>query len=78
MKRIPQYVGFRLLRQLPSSLAPYSNLAFYHTNSLGRYMLALNQTFIISIAVGGIATCAAFFVEWKSVKGKKLTPGGAA
>ena len=25
---IPQYVGFRLLRQLPGSLAPYSNLAF--------------------------------------------------
>ena len=41
-------------------------------------MLALNQAFVISIAVGGIATCAACFVEWKSVKGKKISPGGAA
>ncbi|TVY67383.1 Efflux pump roqT [Lachnellula suecica] len=42
------------------------------------YMLALNQSYIISIAVGAIATIAACFVEWKSVKGKKLAPAGAA
>lgn len=42
------------------------------------YMVALNQAFVISIAVGGIATFAACFVEWKSVKGQKISPGGAA
>lgn len=42
------------------------------------YMMALNEAYVISIAVGGIATIAACFVEWKSVKGKKIQAGGAA
>jgi hypothetical protein len=42
------------------------------------YMLALNQAFVISIAVATIATIATCLVEWKSVKGKKIAPGGAA
>jgi hypothetical protein len=35
-KCILQYVGLWLLRQLLDSWTPYSNSAFYHTNSLGR------------------------------------------
>jgi hypothetical protein len=38
---------------------------------LQAYNLALDQAFILPIAVGGIAFCLSFFVEWKSVKGKK-------
>ena len=37
------------------------------------YMAGLKQAFVIAIACGGIATICACFVEWKSVKGKKLT-----
>jgi hypothetical protein len=39
---------------------------------LAAYMVGLKQAFVISIACGGIATIAACFVEWKSVKGKKI------
>ncbi|KAG9239433.1 major facilitator superfamily domain-containing protein [Amylocarpus encephaloides] len=42
------------------------------------YMKAIDEAFIIAIAVGGIATVVACFVEWKSVKGKKIVQGGAA
>ena len=38
---------------------------------LQAYMLALNGAFILPIACGGIAFCLSFFIEWKSVKGKK-------
>ncbi|RDL41997.1 uncharacterized protein BP5553_01976 [Venustampulla echinocandica] len=41
------------------------------------YMMALNQAFIIAIAVGGLAAIFGCFVEWKSVKGVKLAPGAA-
>lgn len=39
---------------------------------LQAYMLGLKQAFVISIACGGIAVISACFVEWKSVKGKKI------
>jgi len=41
------------------------------------YMAGLKQAFIISIACGAIGTICACFVEWKSVKGKKLVPTAA-
>ncbi|KAH8592475.1 putative major facilitator superfamily transporter [Bisporella sp. PMI_857] len=41
------------------------------------YMKALNEAYIPAIAFGGIATFCACFVEWKSVKGKKIVPAGA-
>jgi hypothetical protein len=41
------------------------------------YMKALNDSYVVPIAVGGIATIFACFVEWKSVKGKSIVPGGA-
>ena len=44
---------------------------------LKAYMVALQQAYVIAIAVGGIATISACFVEWKNVKGKKLTPVAA-
>lgn len=44
---------------------------------LKAYMVALQQAFVISIAVGGIAVICACFVEWKNVKGKKIVPTGA-
>ena len=45
---------------------------------LKAYVIAIENAFILPIAVGSIAAVCAIFVEWKSVKGKKLTPGGAA
>ncbi|CAI7619037.1 unnamed protein product [Penicillium glandicola] len=42
------------------------------------YNDALMQTFIVSAAVASISIIGALFVEWKSVKGKNLAPGGAA
>jgi hypothetical protein len=45
---------------------------------LNAYMKAISEAFVIAIAVGGIATFFACFVEWKSVKGKKIVQGGAA
>jgi hypothetical protein len=44
---------------------------------LQAYNLALNEAFILPIAVGGIAFCLSFFVEWKSVKGKKIVAAAA-
>jgi len=44
---------------------------------LRAYMIALQQAYVISIAVGGIATICACFVEWKNVKGKKIIPAAA-
>jgi hypothetical protein len=40
---------------------------------LKAYMAALAQSYILPIAVGGIATICALFVEWKSVKGKNIS-----
>ena len=45
---------------------------------LKAYVIALENAFVLPIAVGSIAAICACFVEWKSVKGKKLTPAGAA
>jgi hypothetical protein len=42
------------------------------------YMGALQEAFVISIAVGGIAVICALFVEWKNVKGKKIEMTAAA
>ncbi|PPJ55452.1 hypothetical protein CBER1_02756 [Cercospora berteroae] len=42
------------------------------------YNLAVTRAFIMPIAVAGLAFLAALAFEWKSVKGKKLTMGGAA
>ena len=44
---------------------------------LKAYMVALGQAYVIPIAVGGIATICACFVEWKSVKGKKIVAAAA-
>ncbi|KAB8291264.1 hypothetical protein EYC80_009950 [Monilinia laxa] len=41
------------------------------------YCKALDDSFVLSIAVGGIATICACFVEWESVKGKKIDHGAA-
>lgn len=41
------------------------------------YMTALQQAYVMSIAVGGIAVICACFVEWKSVKGKQIVPAAA-
>jgi hypothetical protein len=44
---------------------------------LKAYMVALAQAYVIPIVVGGIATICACFVEWKSVKGKKIVAAAA-
>ncbi len=41
------------------------------------YMGGLRKAFVISIACGSIAVICSCFVEWKSVKGKKLAPAAA-
>jgi Na+/melibiose symporter-like transporter len=80
VKYIPQYApdvnpgvvyaaGATHLREVipPASLAAV----------LKAYCLALDQSFVLAIAVGGIATGCACFVEWKSVKGKKIVATAA-
>ncbi|CAG8949328.1 hypothetical protein HYFRA_00004954 [Hymenoscyphus fraxineus] len=47
-------------------------------NVLVAYMKAINETFVIAIAVGSLATIFACFVEGKSVKGKRIEQGGVA
>ena len=42
------------------------------------YNDALVQTFIVGAAMASISMIGALCMEWKSVKGKKLAPGGAA
>jgi hypothetical protein len=41
------------------------------------YNKAVTTAFILPIAVGGLAAISSLLMEWKSVKGKKLIPGGA-
>jgi len=41
------------------------------------YMVALSDAYTIAIAFGGLTTICACFVEWKSVKGKKITAAAA-
>lgn len=38
---------------------------------------AVTRAFILPIATSGLAALASLMMEWKSVKGKKLMPGGA-
>ena len=45
---------------------------------LDAYAKSLNSTFDVAITMAGMAFFMACGVEFKSVKGKKLTPGGAA
>lgn len=45
---------------------------------LEAYVTAVTTAFVLPIAVGGIAFCFSFLMEWKSVKGKSLIPGGGA
>lgn len=45
---------------------------------LQAYDLAIRKSFILPIAVGGCALIASFFMEWKSVKDKKLVAAAGA
>jgi hypothetical protein len=45
---------------------------------LEAYTKAIVTAFIVAIATAGLATAVSFGMERKSVKGKKLMPGGAA
>ncbi len=45
---------------------------------LQAYMTALQQAYVMSIAVAGIAVILSCFVEWKNVKGQKIELGAAA
>ena len=45
---------------------------------LQAYTNAVTSAFILAIATGGIAFFVSLAMEWKSVKGKKLLPGGGA
>ena len=46
--------------------------------TLRAYNTGVTSAFILPIAVTSIAFLCSLFVEWKSVKGKKIAPGGAA
>ena len=39
---------------------------------LSAYNLTLTQTFYVSVAAGAVSIVGAAFVEWKSMKGKKI------
>jgi len=42
------------------------------------YANSLDATFEVAIAMAGIAAIMACFIEFKSIKGKKIGPGAAA
>jgi hypothetical protein len=42
------------------------------------YNMAVTTAFILPIAVSGLAALSSLLMEWKSVKGKSLIPGGGA
>ncbi len=44
---------------------------------LQSYDIAVTTAFILPIAVGGLAAISSLLMEWKSVKGVSLIPGGA-
>ncbi|ORY13473.1 major facilitator superfamily domain-containing protein [Clohesyomyces aquaticus] len=48
------------------------------TRVLEAYTKAIDNAFTLAIATAGIAVFVSFFMEMRSVKGKKLLPGGAA
>jgi hypothetical protein len=45
---------------------------------LEAYVTAITQCFVLAIATGGLAFICSLFLEWKSVKGKKLMQSGGA
>ena len=45
---------------------------------LAAYASSLDATFEVAIAMAGIAAIMACFIEFKSIKGKKIGPGAAA
>lgn len=45
---------------------------------LEAYSTSVTSAFILSIAVGGLATISTLLLEWKSVKGKNLMAGAGA
>ncbi|KAI9819987.1 MAG: hypothetical protein M1827_006557 [Pycnora praestabilis] len=45
---------------------------------LEAYSYAIDRSFILAIAVGAIALIFSLFVEWKSIKGKKMMAAGGA
>ncbi|OCL11666.1 MFS transporter [Glonium stellatum] len=45
---------------------------------LEAYTNAVTSAFVLAIATGGLAFFVSWAMEWKSVKGKKLLPGGGA
>jgi dsRNA-specific ribonuclease len=79
-KRILQFVGFRLLKQLPDSLATYPNSASYHTNSLAAKVLAdVLEALLGAAAVdGGIPkalACIQIFLpelDWQPLEERRL------
>ena len=44
---------------------------------LSAYAKSLNGTFQVAVAMAGMATVMACFVEWKNIKGKKIGPAAA-
>ena len=45
-------------------------------DALSSYNTAVTNTFILAVVAGSLAFIDSLFMEWKSVKGKKLSPGG--
>lgn len=79
-KNLPLYAPTVQPKLVIQSGATYLRKVISATNLPGvlkAYMAALTDAYVIPIAVGGIATVCACFVEWKSVKGKKIIAAAA-
>jgi hypothetical protein len=79
-KNLPLYAPTVPPKLVIQSGATYLRKVISATNLPGvlkAYMAALTDAYVIPIAVGGIATVCACFVEWKSVKGKKIIAAAA-
>ena len=79
-KHIPTYAPEVDVQAVVNAGATFLRSAVSPTSLVGvikAYMLALTDAFVIAIAFGGLATICACFVEWKSVKGKKITAAAA-
>lgn len=66
--KVVMYGASRVQDAAPPNLIPGVRAA---------YDKAVTTAFIMPIAVSGLAFLASLMMEWKSVKGKKLMPGGA-
>jgi len=80
-KEIPKYapaVDPRIVINAGATYVRHVVPIEYLSGVLVAYTTAITTAMILSVATGALACLVSFGMEWKSVKGKNLMPGGAA